>query len=127
MSHFVRVVGPQHRIGLAVDGTDRVAEASRLPWGEHAYLHVADPDGFWCEGDASRCHRRILSKSPSSEASYRAQCKSMRRLVPWALLSVVALGAAAGAAVGIAHGTAPETPAQWVAAVLATTERAGTA
>jgi hypothetical protein len=51
----------------------------------------------------------------------------MRRLVPWALLSVVALGAAAGAAVGIAHGTAPETPAQWVAAVLATTERAGTA
>ena len=51
----------------------------------------------------------------------------MRRLVPWVLLSLVALGAAAGAALGIAHRTAPEAPSQWVAAVLATTERAGTA
>jgi hypothetical protein len=51
----------------------------------------------------------------------------MRRLVPWVLLSLVAFGAAAGAALGIVHRTAPETPSQWVAAVLATTERAGTA
>jgi hypothetical protein len=51
----------------------------------------------------------------------------MRRLVPWVLVSLVALGAAAGAALGIAHGTGPEAPSQWVAAVLATTERAGTA
>ena len=51
----------------------------------------------------------------------------MRRLVPWVLLSLVALGAAAGAALGIAHRTAPEAPSQWVAAVLATTERAATA
>jgi hypothetical protein len=51
----------------------------------------------------------------------------MRRLVPWVLVSLVALGAAAGAALGIAHGTAPESPSQWVAAVLATTQRAGTA
>ena len=51
----------------------------------------------------------------------------MRRLVPWVLVSLVALGAAAGAALGIAHTTAPETPSQWVAAVLATTERADTA
>jgi hypothetical protein len=51
----------------------------------------------------------------------------MRRLVPWVLLSVVALGAAAGAALGIANRTAPGAAPQWVAAVLATTERAGTA
>jgi hypothetical protein len=51
----------------------------------------------------------------------------MRRLVPWVLVSLVALGAAAGAALGIVHQTAPQTPSQWVAAVLATTERAGTA
>ena len=51
----------------------------------------------------------------------------MRRLVPWVLVSLVALGAAAGAALGIAHGTASESPSQWVAAVLATTQRAGTA
>jgi hypothetical protein len=51
----------------------------------------------------------------------------MRRLVPWVLLSLVALGAAVGAALGITHKTAPETPSQWIAAVLASTERAGTA
>jgi hypothetical protein len=51
----------------------------------------------------------------------------MRRLVPWVLLSLVALGAAAGAALGIVNRATPETPSQWVAAVLATTERAGTA
>jgi hypothetical protein len=51
----------------------------------------------------------------------------MRRLVPWVLVSLVALGAAAGAALGIGHETAPQTPSEWVAAVLATTERAGTA
>ena len=48
-------------------------------------------------------------------------------MVPWVLVSLVALGAAAGAGLGIAHGTAPEAPSQWVVAVLATTERAGTA
>ena len=31
----------------------------------------------------------------------------MRRLMPWVLVSLVALGAGAGAALGIAHGTAP--------------------
>jgi hypothetical protein len=51
----------------------------------------------------------------------------MRRLVPWVLVSLVALGAAAGAALGITHDTTTQTPSQWVAAVLATTERAGTA
>ena len=51
----------------------------------------------------------------------------MRRLVPWVLVSLIAVGAAAGAALGIAHKTSAETPSQWVAAVLATTERAGTA
>ena len=35
-SHFVRVVGPEHGIGLAVDGPDRIAESSRLRGGEHA-------------------------------------------------------------------------------------------
>jgi hypothetical protein len=51
----------------------------------------------------------------------------MRRLVPWVLVTLVALGAAAGAALGIARRTTTETPSQWVAAVLATTERAETA
>ena len=60
----------------------------------------------------------------------------MRRVVPWVLVSLVALGAAAGAALGIAHRTtsessaspeSSESPSQWVAALLATTERAGTA
>jgi hypothetical protein len=47
--------------------------------------------------------------------------------MPWVLLSLVALGAAAGAALGSASRTAPEAPSQWVAAVLAATEGAGTA
>jgi hypothetical protein len=51
----------------------------------------------------------------------------MRRLMPWVLVALVAVGAAAGAALGIAHRTSSETPSQWVAAVLATTEKAGTA
>ena len=52
---------------------------------------------------------------------------AMRRLVPWVLLSLLGLGTAAGAALGVAHGTASQTPSQWVAAVLAETERAGAA
>ena len=52
----------------------------------------------------------------------------MRRLMPWVLLSLLALGTAAGAALGIAaHRASPESPAQWVAAVLATTEQQGSA
>ena len=51
----------------------------------------------------------------------------MRRLVPWALVSLIAVGAAAGAALGVAHDASSETPSQWVAAVLATTQKAGTA
>ena len=48
--------------------------------------------------------------------------------MPWVLLSLLALGTAAGAALGIAaHRTSPESPAQWVAGVLATTEREGSA
>jgi hypothetical protein len=43
-------------------------------------------------------------------------------------MALVALGGAAGAAFGIAaHRTTPASPSQWVAAVLATTEGAGTA
>jgi hypothetical protein len=51
----------------------------------------------------------------------------MHRIVPWLLLALVAVGGAAGAALGIADKSAPQTPAQWVAAVLATTEQQGTA
>jgi hypothetical protein len=51
----------------------------------------------------------------------------MRRLVPWVLVSLIAVGAGAGAALGIAHDASSETPSQWVAALLATTEKAGTA
>jgi hypothetical protein len=51
----------------------------------------------------------------------------MRRLVPWILVALIAVGAGAGAALGIARGASSETPSQWVAALLATTERAGTA
>ena len=48
--------------------------------------------------------------------------------MPWVLLSLLALGTAAGAALGIAaHRTSPESPAQWVAGVLATTEHEGSA
>lgn len=53
--------------------------------------------------------------------------QAMRRLVPWVLLSLVALGAAVGGALGIVDRTTPQTPSQWVAALLATTQRAGTA
>jgi len=52
----------------------------------------------------------------------------VRRFVPWLLIALVAVGGTAGAALGIAaHRSSPESPAQWVAAVLATTEGAGTA
>jgi hypothetical protein len=52
----------------------------------------------------------------------------VRRFVPWLLIALVALGGAAGAALGIAaHRTPSESPSQWVAAVLATTEAAGSA
>jgi hypothetical protein len=51
----------------------------------------------------------------------------MRRLLPWVLVALVAVGAAAGAVLGVAQKTPAETPSQWVAAVLATTQRAGTA
>ncbi len=50
----------------------------------------------------------------------------MRRVLPWALLSVVGLAAAGAAAVGAAETPSP-TPAQWVAGVLATTAQAGSA
>src|SRR6202044_1168649 len=66
-------------------------------------------------------------QGPGQRGLSSGTIRTMRRLVPWVLVSLVALGAAAGAALGIAHGTAPEAPSQWVAAVLATTERAGTA
>jgi hypothetical protein len=51
----------------------------------------------------------------------------MRRLVPWLLVSLIAAGAAGGAALGIAHRSSSESPSQWVAALLATTKKAGTA
>ena len=53
----------------------------------------------------------------------------MRRLVPWVLLGLVGLAIAAAAALGAAGSPAAPgvTPAQWVAAVLATTAQAGTA
>lgn len=55
----------------------------------------------------------------------------MRRLVPWALLLLIGVGAGVGAALGQVN--APETmdvsisPAPWVAGVLAATKAAGTA
>ncbi len=54
----------------------------------------------------------------------------MRRLLPWALLGLLTVGAAAGAALGVsAHTptTTAATPAQWVSNVFATTAKAGTA
>ena len=51
----------------------------------------------------------------------------MRRLAPWFLLSLVLVGSAAGAALGIAEKSSTATPSQWVAGVLAATERAGSA
>ena len=52
---------------------------------------------------------------------------TVRRLVSWVLVSLVAVGTAAGAALGIADRTSSQSPSQWVAALLATTEKAGTA
>ena len=51
----------------------------------------------------------------------------MRYLAPWLLLSIVLVGAAAGAVLGIAQKSSTATPSQWVADVLAATERAGSA
>ncbi len=51
----------------------------------------------------------------------------MRRLVPWLLLSLLVVGAAAGAALGNAQKSSPANPSQWVAGVLAATEKAGSA
>jgi hypothetical protein len=51
----------------------------------------------------------------------------MRRLVPWLLVSLIAVGAAGGAAPGIARRSSSESPSQWVATLLATTKKAGTA
>jgi hypothetical protein len=52
--------------------------------------------------------------------------KPMRRLVPWALLGLLTVGAAAGIALGVANQPG-QTPAQWVATAFAATTRAGTA
>ena len=51
----------------------------------------------------------------------------MRRLIPWLLLSLVLVGAAAAAALGVAQKSASATPSQWVTDVLAATARAGSA
>lgn len=51
----------------------------------------------------------------------------MRRLVPWLLLSVVVVGAAAGAAFAVAEKSSSSAPSQWVARALASTEQAGSA
>jgi hypothetical protein len=41
--HFIGVVGPQHGIGLAVDGPNGVATAGRFGGGEQTYSDVTDP------------------------------------------------------------------------------------
>jgi len=51
----------------------------------------------------------------------------VRRLVPWLLLSLALVGAAAAAALGIAQKSTSASPSQWVADVLAATEQAGSA
>jgi hypothetical protein len=52
----------------------------------------------------------------------------MRRLAPWLLLSLLVVGTVAAAALGIAQkSSSSSTPSQWVAGVLASTERAGSA
>jgi hypothetical protein len=54
----------------------------------------------------------------------------MRRLAPWLLLSLLVVGTVAAAALGIAQkpsSSSTSTPSQWVAGVLASTERAGSA
>jgi hypothetical protein len=50
----------------------------------------------------------------------------MRRFVPWILLGLLTVSAAAGVALGVAD-QASQTPAQWASHALATTARAGTA
>ncbi len=51
----------------------------------------------------------------------------MRRVIPWLLLSLVLLGAAAGTVLGIAQKSTSASPSQWVSDVLAATEKAGSA
>src|SRR5271168_4969549 len=53
----------------------------------------------------------------------------MRRLAPWLLLAVLVAGTAAAAALGIAQkpSSPTSTASQWVAGVLASTERAASA
>ncbi len=53
----------------------------------------------------------------------------MRRLVPWALVGLIGLGAILGAALGAAGSPGPPgpSPQQWIAGVVATTRAAGTA
>lgn len=53
----------------------------------------------------------------------------MRRLVPWALVGLIGLGAILGAALGAARSPGPPgpSPQQWIAGVVATTRAAGTA
>ncbi|MGD0749230.1 MAG: hypothetical protein ABSB68_15635 [Acidimicrobiales bacterium] len=51
----------------------------------------------------------------------------MRRLAPWFSLSLVVVAAAAGAALGLAQETSTPSAPQWVADVLAVTQRAGSA
>lgn len=58
---------------------------------------------------------------------HRAQFATVRRLIPWLLLSLLLLGAAAGTALGTAQKSTSATPSQWVADVLAATEKAGRA
>ena len=50
---------------------------------------------------------------------------TVRRLIPWLLLSLILVGTAAAAALGIAQKSASVAPAQWVTDVLAATEKAG--
>ncbi len=51
----------------------------------------------------------------------------MRRLVPWILLSLLGVVAAAGAALGVTQKSSPANPSQWIAGVLVATEKAGSA
>jgi hypothetical protein len=51
----------------------------------------------------------------------------VRRLVPWSLLCLLAVGAAAGAALAGGRTSPESTPSQWVAGVLASTQKARSA
>ncbi len=51
----------------------------------------------------------------------------MRRLAPWLLLSILLVGTVAGAALAVAQGSSAPSPTQWIAAVIAATEGAGSA